>query len=447
MTAVKMAVIHQIMNDIKCALEILAGRATGYKMYHDYYRGEHPFNFASEKFKQTFGRTFQRLKDNLCPVVVDTIVDRLEVVNFGSDEADANVYDHAWEIWSRNLMPMRAQDAHREALITGDAYLMLWQTAEGKAVIYPQRAANCVIIRDEEARTVKFAAKVWLEGKRLRLNLYYDDRIEKYVTRQETSALPDRAEAFIFCEQDAVMDHAMGFVPLFQMSWNAGLNDCGTSALANIPPLQDALNKALCDMFVNMEYTAFPQRYAVGLALERDEAGAPKQPFKAGVDRLWVSEMADSRFGQFEPSDNTQFLAIQDSLRSEIARLTGVPFHYLMFGQSQFPSGEAMKTAEARLLAKVKLAQMTFGAVWGEVMRAALAIEGSSITSALTVAWADPAPRSEREMLEALLIKQQLGAASDTLLVEAGYSAEDLARMKSEKEEAMTRQEGLFNGM
>jgi Phage portal protein, SPP1 Gp6-like len=211
--------------------------------------------------------------------------------------------------------------------------------------------------------------------------------------------------------------------------------------------ISNEICSAIESILVNMEYTAFPQRYAVGLALERDEQGNPKQPFQAGVDRLWVTEGAEGRFGQFEPSDNTQFLAIQDSLRTEIARITGVPFHYLMFGQGGFPSGEAMKTAEARLLAKVKLAQVAFGAKWAEVMRAALAIEGNYVESALTVSWADPAPRSEREMLESLLIKQQLGASSDTLLIESGYSEEDLARMKEEKTAAREGQETLFNAM
>ncbi|HEV7646311.1 MAG TPA: phage portal protein [Pyrinomonadaceae bacterium] len=435
------------MNDIKQALHDLKCRLHDYEKYQNYYSGNHPFNFASEKFKQTFGRTFQRLKDNLCPVVVDTLVDRLEVVNFSSDEYESDVYTQAWQIWSRNLMPLRAQDVHREALVTGDAYVLLWQTEDGRAILYPQRASNCTVCYDEETREVKHGAKFWCEGKHVRLNLYYADRIEKYITEQPTSTLPDKPEAFIPYEEEPLVEHDYGFVPLFHLSWNSGMRNFGTSALAQLPPLQDALNKALCDMFVNMEYTAFPQRYAVGLALERDEQGNPKQPFQAGVDRLWVSEGIEGRFGQFEPSDNTQFLAIQDSLRTEIARISGVPFHYLMFGQGGFPSGEAMKTAEARLLAKVKLAQIAFGAKWAEVMRAALMIEGNYVESPVTVSWADPAPRSEREMLESLLVKQQLGASSDTLLIESGYSEEDLARMKVEKESARDGQELTFNAM
>jgi hypothetical protein len=435
------------MNDIKHALNDLKCRLHDYEKYQNYYAGNHPFNFASEKFKQTFGRTFQRLKDNLCPVVVDTLVDRLEVTGYSSDEYEADVYTQAWEIWSRNLMPLRAQDVHREALVTGDAYVLLWQTADGRAILYPQRASNCTVIYDEETREVEYGAKFWCEDKHIRLNLYYPDHIQKYITANESHTLPDKAEAFIEYGKEDIVIHDYGFVPLFHLSWNAGMRNFGTSVLAQLPPLQDALNKALCDMFVNMEYTAFPQRYAVGLALERDEQGNPKQPFQAGVDRLWVTEGVEGRFGQFEPSDNTQFLAIQDSLRTEIARITGVPFHYLMFGQSQFPSGEAMKTAEARLLAKVKLAQIAFGAKWADVMRAALAIEGNYVETPLTVSWADPAPRSEREMLESLLIKQQLGASSDTLLIESGYSEEDLERMKTEKETARSEQEMMFNGM
>jgi len=59
--------------------------------------------------------------------------------------------------------------------------------AEGEAVIYPQRAEECLVARDPDSpEIILWATKLWRVGKRFRLNIYYADKVEKYATVEST---------------------------------------------------------------------------------------------------------------------------------------------------------------------------------------------------------------------------------------------------------------------
>ena len=91
-------------------------------------------------------------------------------------------------------MGTRAGEIHKEALKNGDAYIIVWPNERGEAVFYPNRAGNITVATDEDAPgSITWAAKVWRTAdKHVRLNLFYPDRIEKYVTRKEAEGtLPD----------------------------------------------------------------------------------------------------------------------------------------------------------------------------------------------------------------------------------------------------------------
>jgi len=121
-------------------------------------------------------------------------------------------------------------------------------------------------------------------------------------------------------------------------------------------------------------------------------------------------------------------LKVKDSFRVDIASVTGTPLHYFLQTAGDFPSGASLKKAETRFLAKVRDRQESFGQVWADAMSFALRIEGRDRVRLITD-WEDPAPMSEREVLENLLLKKQLGLSAEQALVEAGYGVEDVKKM------------------
>ena len=173
-------------------------------------------------------------------------------------------------------------------------------------------------------------------------------------------------------------------------------------------------------MLVAMEFSAYRQRWAAGIEIEYDSDGQAIAPFKAGVDHLWLAQNPDARFGDFNTADLDQFLKVKDSFRVDIASVTGTPMYYLLPNSRSFPSGEALRKAESRFIAKVRERQTAFGQTWSEAMAFAPSIEGRSGIFP-TIRWDDPARLSEREELENILLRKQIGISDEQALSEAGY--------------------------
>jgi hypothetical protein len=198
------------------------------------------------------------------------------------------------------------------------------------------------------------------------------------------------------------------------------------------------------DMMVAMEFAAYRQRWASGIETDYDENGNPKAPFMAGIERLWTTESPETKFGSFEASDIKQFLDVKKSFVVDMASVTGTPIYYLIPVSGDFPSGEALKKSESRFLNKVRNRMDSFGAVWEDVMKFALMIEGER-DARLFAEWEDPAPMSEKERLENILIKKELGISDEQALIETGYGEADIERMMGEKQARAEAAINAFN--
>lgn len=429
----------KIMNTfLEQAIENLRLNGRRYTKYERYYSGLHELSFATEKFANAFGSQFREFAMNLCPVVCDAVKDKLKITGFGVVEGTPDNAATVKRIWNANRMNLRAGEVHKEALKNGDAYVMVWPDAFGQPVIHPNFAANLIVTYDAEApgRIVQ-AAKAWRTNEMLmRLNLFFPDRIERYITsRPSEGHLPDASEfvpaasaatdasqneLFEGAQTPHIIPNPYGVVPVFHIANNADIGSLGRSELEDAIPIQDGLNKSVLDMLVAMEFSAYRQRWAAGIEMDYDSEGKAIAPFKAGIDHLWISQDPNARFGDFETSQLDQFLKVKDSFRIDIASVTGTPLHYLMPHMRGQPSGETLKKSETRFLAKVRDRQEAFGQVWAEVMEFALAIEGHSGVR-LETRWEDPSPSSDRERLQDLLLKRQIGLSAEAVLAEAGY--------------------------
>jgi hypothetical protein len=445
-------------DDIQQALAQMRLRLPQYDLYADYYDGDHALVFATDKWRSTFAKLFRRLSDNLCQIVIEAPAERLQITGFGLEEGASapTVELAAATIWQSNRMDVRAGVVHREALRAGDAYLLVWPDTLGRPVFWPQLASLCTVAYDQEYQGRQlWAAKVWLDysTRRVRLNMYYADRIEKYESMSAYATqteLPEQANNYRPYEELGEpwpLPNPWGVVPLFHFANNAWMSVFGRSELRSIIPLQDALNKTLADQLVAQEFQAFPQRWVVGLEVEIDPAtGKARPPFEPGADRLWAAANENIKFGQFDPANLEQYLKIEESLRLEIARLAALPPHFLQQWAGQAPSGEALRAAESRFVKKVQDRQAEYGNVWEDAMELALRmVNAASEDVRLTCRWVDASSTSETERLNNILIKKQLGISTEEALKEAGYGEQDIERMMQEKQDAADQQRQLFN--
>jgi hypothetical protein len=483
------------MNEkLEQAIEQLRVTAGRYRRARRYYAGLHDLSFATEKFANTFGEMFREFALNLCPAVVDATRDKLKIKGFGIDSTSyaftresaggggpssgqtgsnaggltpKGVTLAVGRIWNSNKLAIRAGEVHKEALRCGDAYLIVWPGADGVVQIVPNAADTMTVKYDEEVPgRILWAAKYWRTAdKRTRLNLYFADRIEKYISKDRGEGVLPDAKSFVpfgarrqmagtrevqqlslfdgdssaearppvtTGGSDSVVQNPYGIVPVFHFANNADIGEFGRSELEAAMPVQDGLNKSVLDMLVAMEVSAFRQRWAAGIEIQLDpETGKEIAPFRSGLDTLWLTESPDAKFGDFAATELEQFLKVKDGFRIDIASVTGTPLYYLMPHTRAVPSGESLRKAETRFLAKVRDRQEQFGAVWAEAMSFALKIAGHPGVSLVTH-WEDPAPTSERETLENLRIKKELGISTEQALKEAGYGDVEARRIAGE---------------
>lgn len=375
----------------------------------------HLERLGSRKFREVFGAVFD-LSDNLCSAVVDSVADRLKIIDVEpGEEADAALAEKAWGIWQRNRMDVRAPETHHEALMNGDGYALVWPDGvTGEAVIWSIPACDMAVTYDaNRPGVISRAARVWFdeEDERTHIDLYLSDpdRVERYASkakRKQGSAAGNvnHFEPYIGInsggvEIESVQEHQWG-MPIVHFP-NLRFHGYGVSELSNVLPLQRALNKTLIDLMVAQEFSAFRQRWATGIDDGdggEDPSGTPAEgkpagpPFAHGVDTMFVSQNELAKFGSFDATDITQYVQVLENHRAEIARVSGTPLHYLFITKGDFPSGEAMKSAEARFTAKVEKRQSSFGNRWEDVLAVALRIEGvdDAKGSMLSLKW-DPA--------------------------------------------------------
>jgi hypothetical protein len=421
-------------NDIAWALAALKQQQRERQTYADYLRGEHKMVMSTQEYQRAFKQLLERLRCNVCPSVVHALTDRLKITGFSSAGTEGQA---AWDLWKDQRLQRYANPLHNEAAAVGLAYILVWPDSDGVPRLYPHTALEMVHRVDAELRDVlTLAAKVWAKGKKTRLNLYYADRIERYITAQDTTGTLE-ARQFVPYEDEATNDvvpNDYGRVPVFPLLFDPDLKGNGCSVLHDVIPLQDALNTTIQNMLVAGEFAAYPQRYLLGIEPELDDLGnALPVPFKAGIDRLLTVANPDVKAGQWEAADLTKYEEIKAGYFRAIAAIKGIPLHYFHM-TGDFPSGESLKTAESRLVAAVEDAQIDFGDVWAQVLAFMLRVQNGGDINISTV-WAEAASRAEKESAEVLAIKRNdLGISQAQAWREAGYTPEQIAGMQQELE-------------
>lgn len=405
------------------------------QIYVDYYSGRHRLMIDEERLEKVFKGLFKDFRLNLCLAVAGALADRLHVQSFSAD--DDSAAEIAMEIWKHNRMRRRAGRIHFNAVAYGDAYVLVWPNRIGYPIVYPQPANEvCVEYDAENPGRIIRAAKFWRDkNKRYNLNLYYPDRIEKYITEQRShieSANPFR-ERIIEGESWPLLN-PYNEVPMFHFANNADIGEVGRSELVEAISVQDALNKSVFDMLINGEFAAYPQRYALNIDVKHDHEGNPINPFKAGPERVWALTGGEgTELGQFGAADIEKMLKVKQGWALDMAQVTQTPSHYFML-PSGLISGESQKTAEQKLDSKILDRQMSFGDTWAAIMSLAVRMQRGSIMDGveLDTNWKDTKPRNMLDEWRIAELKLSVGVSPDQILREQGYTQEQIDNFREE---------------
>lgn len=388
--------------------------------YRNYYDGDHDFTLNS------FMMDLLRIKDpdegmslNMMPTVVDTKADRCIVQAIdavqatnntqttASTETEAVLKDpaknpSAWiqELMEANRFDILQGDVHQAAIRDGDSFVMAtydddkqqvcWTFEEafdgysGMLAYYPSRnvpkmaAAIKIWQVDEPGSLATFQLAT-------RVNIYYPDRIERYITQGMGALAPLNAAAatekpqepkFVpYIDPNNKQDDAepgtehiwpwtdrkgdpLG-IPVIHFR-NAGRHNYGVSEMRNAISPQNALNRFHYSSIMTAEFTAFSILVARGH--QPPSAIVPGMIYKIGDSPLENGQIAD--LNRLAGGDMKPILEALTNERHLIAEITRTPSPDLMAGSGSNKSGEMLKQLEIGLLGKVRQFQVRAGVSW-----------------------------------------------------------------------------------
>lgn len=425
------------------------GRNARIDTLEKYLNGDQPLAFATSKFRQTFGRTFESFAYNRLEAVVSAYTDGLQVSGLSAD--DPTLAAEAQYQWDFNRMDVRENEATSDALGLGDGFLIaeadLNRPGEVHYWINDPRAIR-VHYSDEVPGQLDLAAKRWIDSDdHARMNLYYMDRVEKYISanRAQVGMMASGGISWKHLEDESFALAVTDTVPVFHIANNARTNSYGKSEIGLLIPLQDALNFVLMSGMVATEFGAFAQKVIMGVSPETDEEKAMMEQFKIGIDKILTLDDPSARIGEFSAANLNMFIEFAEYWDRTVSAVSRVPLRWIKGGGAA-ESGEAKRMDEAPFTAKKEDRQRAFGYVYAEAVRYGLRLTGSDVPpGAIRVNWTSAAPHSDADTWSLVDMKVRAGMPFRSALREAGYDTEQIETILQESREQADEQAMMFS--
>jgi hypothetical protein len=406
----------------------LAAQARHANYFREYYRhgGGSPYMPAGARAE--YRLLLDEARSNWCGLVIDVVAERLIVDGFraaGTTEARPEL----WQWWQANKLDGRQMPLYVEALRAGIAFVSVWPgaTSDAPPIIRAEDPRAVAVFLDADDPTVTAeAVKVGA------------DYVWHYTAETVTTLRKKRTNGYEVIDE---LVNPLGAVPLVAFRTRPELDGTPTSDLADAVRVQDRITSTTFDRLMAQKFSAFRQRWVTGMAIPTDDDGLAVEPFSAAVDRLWMSEDPETKFGEFGEATLGGYInAVAEDIR-HLASITRTPPHYLL-GQMVNLSAEALKAAETGLTSKVHERQMNYGEAWEEVISLAAVAAGRPdlVDDSLETIWRRTETVSEAQAVDAAVKLDGLGVPRAALWERIGASPQQIeAWQKMATREAFTR--------
>ncbi len=399
-----------------------------------YFRGEQPAAFLAPTARAALADRLRVLAVNYPRLAVLSLAERLTVTGFRTEGPDAAPDAALWRSWRANGMEDGAGQAHVDALVYGRSFVIVWAGPTGPRVTV-ESARQVAVAHDPASRQVTAAVKRWAAGGKAHAVVYEPDVIRRYTSESnvvEAGAIPLTGWHVV-----ETIPNPLGTVPVVPIVNRGRLLDVdGVSEMADVLDLADALNKVMSDAMVTSEFYARPRRWVTGLEILEDAAGQPVNPFSDELGRVWQSESPETKFGQFDATRLDGYSDLAAVITQQIGAVTGLPAHYLGLNGDQPPSADAIRSAEASLVARAIARQRTFGQAWGDVARLIVAVRDGTDPAGIDIdietVWDNPETRTPAQTADAAskLVAAGILPVSEAL-AQLGYTPAQIERVRA----------------
>ena len=432
-----------------------------------YVDGKHDPPYTPRGVNAEYRWISKRAKRNFLPLIVSVLSQNLHVDGYrrSGETTDETVStdnpEPSWEAFRANRMISRQHGVHRSVIKYGLAYVTV---LPGQMSTDEEQPQNVPVIRPASPRrmTALYADDVddeWpllavdvrvvndakAPGKQRRIVSLYDENSRYILTGNVANDsfdvdIADEDDPFLG-GQAPVADHGLGVCPVVRFLHEADLDgeaDC-VGEIEPIIPIQDQINFSTFNLMITEQFAAFRQRWVTGM-LPVDEEGRETQPFKPGVDRVWVGEDPNTRFGEFSESSLQGNLDSREAGIRHMSTVTQVPPYHLL-GQIANLSAEALAAARDGLDRKVEELQAVNTDPWRNTMRLTAKAAGdkdgwNDLNG--TIIWRDTSARAFGATIDGLTkAAQMLGVPQEELWRRIpGVTADDVASWLLAKQRA-----------
>jgi hypothetical protein len=423
-------------------IDKLGAQARRHARFDAYYTGDHPLPDAPPGARAEYLRLMRLARSNWMELVVDAVAERLVVdgVRFGNQAADVDIWR---TIWQPNALDAEHGDVHTEALIGGTAAVMVWPNttdANGRPTITTEHPTEVYVELDPALRRrARAGVKVYTDDDTVYATLWTARDGDTPATVYKWSRPAASAEWQHYAadgDPDWTFENPLGEVPLVAFNNKRRMIGAGVSELAGgITDIQDRINETIFGRLTAGRFAAFRQRWATGMDIPVDpQTNKPVEPFKSAIDRLWMAEDKDVKFGEFSATDLAPYIAGVEADIQHLAAISRTPPHYLLGQSGAFPSGESLKATETGLVKKVEKRQLAFGESWEDVIRLGLVAmeDARGADDTLEVIWRDPESKGLGELVDALVKLKTLGVPDEALWERYGASQLEIARWRGQ---------------
>jgi hypothetical protein len=370
-----------------------------------YIGGDHDLPYMPNGAKEEFRSLARKSVTNWLPLIVDTYAKSLFVDGYRPARSAENA--RPWEYWQANGMDARQTVAIRGALAYGTSYVLVLP-GEETPLIRPLNPTKTLALYDDDdddwpAIAIQRVGKERGNPKVMLYRVYDEGGV--YTVRSEHGS----GNVKVAFEEE----HGLGVVPMIR--FRERLEEDVTGIVAPLITTQDRVNEIVFTTSIALQYASFRQRWATGMAIPLDEReeidgktnpnfGKPIEAFEAAVNRLWLTDNPEARFGDFAQTEvHGHLSAYQGAVKTLAAQAQTSPL--VLLGDLANLSAEALAAIESTTQRKIGEYETIFGEAWEQTLRLAAAAAGdfeAASDAEAQVRWRDTEARSLAATVDAL---------------------------------------------
>lgn len=394
-----------------------------YGQVRRYLKGDQDPPYAPKGARKEYKDLARKSITNWLPLIVDVYTKGLFVDGFRPAKAVDNA--KPWDYWQANGLDARQTVAHRSAFEHGLGWVLVLKGTPAP-VMRPLSALKVRALFEDDEDEFPVLALI-VRGTDSAGAALYDVIDDVAVYSVKVPKKEGRAAATpVYVDTE---EHGMGVCPLVR--FRDRLDGEAEGIVRPLLNLQDRINEAVFALMIALQFASFRQRWATGLAIPLDEdpyldaSGTPTQAatdadgnenranpnydkptesFQAAVDRLWVTDSTEAKFGDFAQTEVSGHLKTYESAVQTLAAIAQTPPHVLL-GDLVNLSADALAAAEASTQRKIGEYETIFGEAWEQAFRLAAhaaSDDANTKDENAQVRWRDTEARSLAATVDAL---------------------------------------------